>query len=495
MAEVRLEEEACPHCRFPRPEPGWPPDEHLGRLINGEYRVEEKLGVGGFGVVLRARHIKEGHDLGDVVLKFLHTQMADSQSFRQRFLNEARAARRLTSPHIIKVFDFDFDERGHPYIVMEYLEGALLDQLITRGPVEPGRATRIALQIASALQACHDVGVLHRDLTPRNIMLLAGQREDFVKVLDFGIAVLPDTTLSLSTLGTPRYMPPEQIVQKELDRRADIFALGVILFQCFTGQPPILADLPGEYLHRNLSEAPRLLRALDPTLPARLERLLDAMMAKDREARPDSMAAIADELAEIGVEAGWIPEGYSVASDARQTEVWRRPTSMIPPPPVDGQTGPERTETETDTGTDAGGGAGARTVEEEVTSPAVPDRGGARHMLIWGAAAGAVGLMGIVLFVAVSRPPEPQPPSTPSTRDPARDPAPPITSSLPLHGSDQRVEEPGAQPSTDARPPEQVKLRRAPRRPRAPKRRPTKSPRRRPEPPPDTTFKKIPGGL
>lgn len=441
MAEVQQAAAECPQCHCSKPGTGWPVDEHLGRVIHGKYRVEEKLGTGGFGVVLRARHIKEGHDLGDVVLKFLHPQMASSHSFRQRFLNEAKAARKLASPHIIKVFDFDFDERGHPYIVMEYLEGELLNALIKRGRMEPERVVRIGLQIASALQACHAADVVHRDLTPRNIILLAGQREDFVKVLDFGIARLPDTTLSLSTLGTPRYMPPEQIMQKDLDHRADIFAFGVILFQCFAGEPPILAEQPAEYLHLNLAEQPRSLRALAPSLSERLDQLLETMMAKDREHRPGSMAAIEEQLVEISVAEGWLPVGYRVvALDARETTLWRRTPVDQAAATVESVVSDEETELETRTVTETGSEAEIMTESGEGHSggtlvPVVRESSGPpphRQLLIWGIAITVIAVLGVALFFMVV-----SLPLAPTTSE-----LPPDLQVLPRHPAAPRVVEP-----------------------------------------------------
>jgi serine/threonine protein kinase len=295
---------SCPACSYSRPSSGWPRDEFLGRTINRKYRIVSKLGEGGFGVVVRARHVQKGVDLGDVVLKFMHPHLASRYSLRRRFVNEARAARALNDPHVVKVFDLDFDERGVPYIVMEYLEGRPLSSLLKQGPVDPARTLRLGVQIAAALEICHHAGIVHRDLKPSNVLLLPARNEDFVKLIDFGIAHLPDTSLSQTMVGTPKYMPPEQIRQEPFDAGADIFALGVLLFECLAGAPPIVGRGP-EYLFLNLDQRPRLLRELAPQLPEDLERLLAKMMAKERAARPASMADVEARLTAIAASQAW----------------------------------------------------------------------------------------------------------------------------------------------------------------------------------------------
>jgi len=373
-------------------------------------------------VVLRARHEQEGQDFGEVVLKFLHPQMADDPSIRQRFMNEARAARKLTSPHIVKIFDFDFDEQGHPFIVMEYLRGEELHALIKRGPLEPARLVRISRQITGALQECHDAGILHRDLTPKNIILLGGHRQDFVKVLDFGIARLPDTTLSMTMLGTPRYMAPEQILQEDLDARADIFALGVLLFQSLSGQPPIRAKKSVEYLQLNLDTRPRLLRSLCPQLPEALEQLLHAMMGKERDERPSSMLEVERRLLTIAEDQGWrIAEGSTPGASPKSDEAQIAAPGPLRPPQderaPDAEAVPTRpvlrvdqgplTSTESLTGTQSATHSEGATHSElpgtlapvvRTTRPPRPPR---RLALVWGSALVFIGVAGVVLFFAV----------------------------------------------------------------------------------------------
>jgi len=286
-------------CDTPVPESGWPVDPHVGKVLGGKYRVESRLGAGGFGTVLLATQLHGEQDLGQVVLKILHADLAQQDNVRRRFVNEARAARQLGSPHAVKVFDLSYDDQGVPFIVMEYLEGlSLADALDEAERLPLGRVLSIGRQVAEALAECHAKEIIHRDLKPDNILLLGGHREDFVKILDFGIARVPSPTgrVTHTLMGTPLYMAPEQIRQQDMDHRVDIFALGVILFECLTGAPPLEATSHTEYITKNCEEAPARLRTKLPGAPARLDGLLDRMMAKAAADRPANMQAVAESL-------------------------------------------------------------------------------------------------------------------------------------------------------------------------------------------------------
>ena len=314
--------QSCPQCDMEPSERGWPVDRFVGRLVDGKYRIERRLGAGGFALVFLAQQVRGNIELGPVVLKFLHQMLADNKSVRRRFVNEAKAARKVGSPHVVKVFDLGFDDDGMPFMAMEYLEGDSLDQVLQRRPsgLPPERTLRIASQVAAAVEACHQEGIIHRDLKPDNLMLVGQQGEDFVKVLDFGIARVPttDAEVTRTMMGTPRYMPPEQILQQEIDTGADIFALGVIIYECLTGRPPIKGRTAMEYLQSNLNVSPTPLRQVKPSMPAELELLLGRMMAKNRADRPPSMADVALRLRAIAETHGWI--GGRRRSTMRSTE-------------------------------------------------------------------------------------------------------------------------------------------------------------------------------
>ena len=305
--EVDAQAAVCPSCRRRRPEEGWIHGPRPGRLIRRKYRLQKILGIGGFGSVYLARQMQRDLDLGPVVLKFLHRQWADQSGFRKRFVGEMQAIRKLGShPHVVTVFDLDEDESGLPFMVMEYLPGEALQDLIDReGRIDLAQALNIAGQVANALDACHAEGIVHRDLKPDNIRLLKG-KTDFAKVLDFGIArdTVVRQTVAHTFAGTPQYMAPEQILLQPVDGGADIYALGVLLFQCLAGRPPIQALSPMEYIKLNVNEQPDPLRSICPELPEKLEALLDKMMAKDRADRPASMSEVEQWLQEIALECG-----------------------------------------------------------------------------------------------------------------------------------------------------------------------------------------------
>ncbi len=338
MCGVVEDLDACARCRFKRPSKGWPADRFVGRLVDDKYRLERRLGAGGFALVFLARQVQGDIDLGQVVLKYLQRSLADNASVRRRFINEARAARRVGSPHMVKVFDLGFDEEGLPYMVMEYIQGQGLDELMKRkGPLDGARALRIALQVAGALEECHQAEIIHRDLKPDNLMLLPGRDADFVKVLDFGIARVPTEggPVTKTIMGTPRYMAPEQILQQGIDVGVDVFALGVILFECLAGRSPITCDNSMEYLTRNLTVAPTPLRELRAEMPVTLERLLTRMMAKERADRPASMADVEQRLRIIGQQEGWLPAAGGRART--DTEDVDPSAETIPPPSEDNE--------------------------------------------------------------------------------------------------------------------------------------------------------------
>lgn len=276
----------------------------VGRLVAGKYRIESRLGAGGMGAIFRATQRYGEQDLGPVVVKFLIGEHAQDPERRARFVKEARAARELRSPHVVKVFDFGEDEDGTPYLVMELLEGKSLFAVLQEGgPLPVQRALRIGMQVAEAMMECHERGILHRDLKPDNLLLLGSRAGDFVKIVDFGIARVPvgpavqqaQSAVSSVVIGTPRYMAPEQITGQPIDGRMDIFALGVILFEAMCGCPPIPlreGDNEMAYVALNLSERPRKVSDLLMGVPPELDALIDRMMAKRPEDRPRTMAEV-----------------------------------------------------------------------------------------------------------------------------------------------------------------------------------------------------------
>jgi serine/threonine protein kinase len=234
-----------------------PPPNLEGTVVGGRYRVDCLLGQGGMGAVWAGEHISLGQR---VAIKFLHPKMARNAEARRRFENEARAAARISSRHAVKVHDHGVTEDGHPFIVMEYLEGKTLERVLReKGPMLLPEVATIVTQVARALEAAHEAGIVHRDLKPDNIFLAndpeAGRLGYTVKVVDFGIAKLvhEDTgvtggaTQAGSLLGTPHYMSPEALTASSpVLPTSDVWSLGATAFVALTGTSPFSGDVIGE---------------------------------------------------------------------------------------------------------------------------------------------------------------------------------------------------------------------------------------------------------
>ncbi len=281
-----------------------------GMVLRGKYEVLEKIGAGGMGTVYRARHRAFGET---VALKVLGARLAEDEQFRRRFHTEAVVARRLAHPSAVRVEDLDTTDDGRPFIVMEYVHGRSLRETIrTEGALPPARAVGIARQVASALAAAHTLGIVHRDIKPDNIVLARDpDGTERAKVLDFGISKVKegvladelghDPTRTGLVVGTPQYLSPEQAMGKrgdELDGRADLYSLGVVLYEMVTGRIPFESDTAlGVILHhlQTPPPPPHLVRP-DLNIPAPLSDLLLRALEKDRDRRfpsaPDMLAAL-----------------------------------------------------------------------------------------------------------------------------------------------------------------------------------------------------------
>ncbi|XVQ06816.1 protein kinase domain-containing protein [Spirillospora sp. CA-255316] len=267
-----------------------------GAEVAGRYRLVEVLGRGGFGEVWRATDLLK--DRG-VAIKFLGREVAESGPvWLGKFKQEARIAVRLEHPGITRVDDFgEYD--GQWYLVMELLHGETLAAELARYPggLPVERARSVIAQVAEALAAAHEAGVVHRDLKPANVMALAGDR---VKICDFGIARWQDAatsqTLRGRLTGTPLYMSPEQWRGGDIDHRADLYSLGCVLYALLTGRPPFAGESLPVLMARHLSADPPPLRRIRPDIPADLDRLVGDLLAKDPAARPATAEAVAARL-------------------------------------------------------------------------------------------------------------------------------------------------------------------------------------------------------
>lgn len=269
-------------------------DPLLGVELGGRYRVDALVGEGGMGCVYQVTHVELSRPMAAKVLRAELVAVGDVSA---RFLEEARAAAAIDHPHVVRISDYGVLSGGRPYFVMELLTGESLRSLLGVEPMEPRRVAHIARQVARGLAAAHHVGVVHRDLKPDNVHV-DQEAGDFVKVLDFGLARLPDAaklTRRGVVFGTPQYMSPEQATGEPLDGRADIYALGVTMYEMLTGQVPFDAPTFAGVLQLHLHEPARSVQRL---LPGKELGGLDAVVSRCLAKRPDRRFASMEEVIE-----------------------------------------------------------------------------------------------------------------------------------------------------------------------------------------------------
>jgi serine/threonine-protein kinase len=279
-----------------------------GTVLLGKYRVERVIGVGGMGAVIAARHLQLDER---VAIKFLLPNMVEHEEIVQRFLREARAAIKVRSEHCVRVLDVGTLESGAPYMVMEYLEGQDLAHIVEGGALPIADSVDWVLQAAEALAEAHVMGIVHRDLKPANLFLT--RRPDgspSVKVLDFGISKQTASgadagvTKTQAVLGSPRYMSPEQMRStRDVDARADVWALGAVIHELVAGAPPFDAETMTALCAAILQDAPNPLRARRPDAPPQLEAAILGALQKDRDRRYQNVAQLAAALAPFGTPA------------------------------------------------------------------------------------------------------------------------------------------------------------------------------------------------
>ena len=265
----------------------------VGKLI-GHYRIESLIGVGGMGEVYLARDERLGRK---AALKLLPGSLTTDETQLSRFKNEARSASALNHPNILTVYEIGA-EGNRQFIATEFIEGVTLRASIACGRMNPHAALEIAVQVASALAAAHEAGVVHRDIKPENIML---RPDGYAKVLDFGIAKLTEqrpasddhtveTTAMLQTrpglvLGTAHYMSPEQARGQKVDARSDIWSLGVVLYEMVGGNPPFRGETPSDCIASILTTEPPPLSGVLPDVPHKLESILQKALRKNSDER------------------------------------------------------------------------------------------------------------------------------------------------------------------------------------------------------------------
>ncbi len=376
---------------------GYPPppvaDRLIGQTIDGKYRIDARIGEGGMGTVYRATRLM----IGDAVaVKVMHQEQSAAAQASERFRREAQAAARLKHPNAVTIHDFGVSTSGMLYLVMELVEGESLRNIISRqGPLAPSAAAEILNQIAAALDEAHRQNIVHRDLKPDNIIVLASPQGLRVKALDFGIAKLRDLrtsdnlTQTGALLGTPQYMSPEQCLGEELDRRSDIYSLGIVLFEMLTGAIPFNAPSFSAVIVQQVQQQPPSPRAVNISISPAVEAVVLHALQKQREARPQTAGMLAKEMMfaihnpELGDVAAQSP---TVAHGARMTNSPSNSDASPPlPPTVQMGAIPGR-------GAPAGHPAFPGSVSPSHDIPASPPN---RKPLIIGLSVGAVALIGL----------------------------------------------------------------------------------------------------
>ena len=278
-------------------------DRLIGTVLAGKYKILKKIGEGGMGSVYIANQDPIDRK---VAVKVLLSKLAEDEVAVKRFEQEAKAISRMQHPNTVTIYDFgktSEEEDERLYIVMEYLRGQTLTQVLRAdGQLAPIRAARIMRQVCASLGDAHAAGIIHRDLKPDNIFLTeVGGDKDWVKVLDFGVAKLADSegagTLTQTGMifGTPKYMSPEQAEGRPIDYRADIYALGVVLFELLVGRPPFVADTPVGLLLKHISEPPPSFGQVRPDL--HIDPRIEAITMRALDKRPEGRQQIVSELA------------------------------------------------------------------------------------------------------------------------------------------------------------------------------------------------------
>jgi serine/threonine protein kinase len=278
-------------------------DPLLGKVLGDAYQVTRVVGEGGMGRVYEARHLR----LKDrrFAVKVLHQEYARDTEIVARFQREAESASSISHPNVVDVFDVHKTPDGRPYLVGEFLDGEEYGDYLKKadGPIDVATAVRVTREVCRALSAAHNKGIVHRDMKPENVFLTASDGAIGVKVLDFGISKTGDSSTGANltktgvVMGTPSYMAPEQARGDKVDLRADVYAVGAVLYHAVTGKKPFDSDDPTSTLTLVITEDPERPRSVNPSIPETLELVIQKAMAKDPADRYQSMMELDAALA------------------------------------------------------------------------------------------------------------------------------------------------------------------------------------------------------
>ncbi|HUT77343.1 MAG TPA: serine/threonine-protein kinase [Polyangia bacterium] len=395
-------------------------DTYTGQVLDGKYRLTRLLGKGGMGAVYRGEHVIIGKQ---VAVKFLHAEFANNTEVVKRFYREAQAAAAIGHDGIIDVSDVGTSSLGDPYLVMEYLEGESLADMLTRtGPLDLGAALGIMEPALLALHAAHSKGIVHRDLKPDNIFLVHQQgAPPKIKLIDFGISKFAEAgggeklTQTGSVMGTPVYMSPEQARgAADLDHRADLYSMGVMLYEMLTAKLPFDGNNFTEIIINILTAAPRPPLEAFPGFPAEAEAVILRALEKDPARRFATAIEFVEALSGLSEFGQRQSKLTHVASQIKKTTF------------AAGSLGPK-------TGSDGAGPVGADVLAQMSARAGTPSgwagtrpephRGRGKTLLVIGLVAGAISIAGAVALVLVlgradGQPPAAVPLTTPAAEDP-----------------------------------------------------------------------------
>jgi serine/threonine protein kinase/Tfp pilus assembly protein PilF len=316
-----------------------PGQDMVGKVIDGKYEVLDLIGAGGMSAVFKAFHM----DMDRIVaIKFVQGDgQADAETMR-RFKREARAASLLNHPNVITVYDYGTTEEGHAYLTMDFLHGHSLQQVIRQeGVLSSKRALNIFLQVCKALSHAHEHGVVHRDLKPGNIMLIStSDEEDFVKIIDFGIAKVSnpvkkqsgELTQTGQVVGSPTYMAPEQLLGDPVDARTDIYAFGCVMYECLTGRTPFDGDTVFSVMHQHISDPPPPISEVNPNVevPQELAQTVMQCLEKEPGKRFQTMKELRERLAEITDQTSSMVIVRVPRDKSKSTPVIKKPSKFMP---------------------------------------------------------------------------------------------------------------------------------------------------------------------
>ncbi|HYO96703.1 MAG TPA: protein kinase, partial [Polyangiaceae bacterium] len=334
---------ACGHCKLKYPNDSSVcflcggaleiiQDPLIGTTVAGRYVLGDVIGEGGMATVYAAQHRLVDRPCA---IKVMNAGFAKNEVVRERFRREAKAAQKLAHPNIIEIFDQGEMPDGCLYLVMELLQGETVAELVARGPIGAERTIHIAVQIARGLARAHDLEVIHRDLKPENLFLATASVEsELVKILDFGIArSMQDSRLTGAgeIFGTPQYMAPERITSIDAGPSADLYALGVILYEMLSGQLPFEAPDIATFFIKHMKELPAPLRTRVPDVPPLLEKLVMELLEKEPKARPVDAHRVHSDLIDIASALQLrLPREVTVGGEAS-----RGPAKTLPPLAID----------------------------------------------------------------------------------------------------------------------------------------------------------------